>query len=329
MPRSHRRTVFSATFLCGAAVLCLGAGACGKKAASPPLSEGFRLDDPEKAGFTILEIEGTKYTNADFARFVHLTLGKVEIPLSAEAAGRLFDDFTDRKIIALQAGAQGLTLTEEEKSKSPGKIQTDMGRGTAGGVQFEPGPEDIFEELLVEKYLSSQVRDVLVSDEEIASFYDAHKGDYLQPERLQVSQILLAEEGKAMEILEKLRTAGEKEFRDIARTSSAGPEAAKGGVMGIFSLGQLPMELEKVIFSLTEGRISRVVQSAYGYHIFRLDKKFEARLRPQAEAAPIIKTMLLEAKSKETADAHVASLKKTMPWTVFPENLPFIFKKTS
>ncbi|RPI97608.1 MAG: hypothetical protein EHM32_01150, partial [Spirochaetales bacterium] len=157
-------------------------------------------------------------------------------------------------------------------------------------------------------------------------YYESHKNEFFQPERLQVSQILLSTEGKAGQVLSRIRTAGEREFREAARTESEGPEAEKDGLMGVFSLGQLPQDLEKVIFALGEGKISRVVQSAYGYHIFRLDQKLESRLMPAEEAAPLIRSKLLELKNQAAIDAHVASLKSNMKWEIIAENLPFIYE---
>jgi parvulin-like peptidyl-prolyl isomerase len=323
-----RRTVLSAIVLTGAAVLCLGAGACGRKPVSPPLAEGFRLDDPEKAALPALEIEGTEFTNAEFARFVRVTLGENDNSLTAEAASRLFDDFVERKLISRQAADQNIGLTDEEKSASMEMFRAGSGGNESSGAQKDPDPEDLYEGWLVEKFLALQVRDLFVADAEVEPYYEAHKSDYLQPERLQVSQILLAGEGRASEILDKLKNTGEKEFRDVARAESAGSEAGKGGLMGVFSLGQLPLELEKVIFALQEGRISRVVQSAYGYHIFRLDKKFESRLMPAAEAAPLVRAKLLEEKSQAAIETHLSFLKKSMKWTMIPENLPFIYQKS-
>lgn len=318
------KSAFSAAVVTSAAVVCLGMGACGQKAVSPPLSEGFRLDDPEKTALTILKVEDISFTNADFVRFVHLTVGEAETNLNAEAAGRLFDDFINRKLIVRRAAAEGVGLTVEEKSESLAVYR--MNQSGENAPSDEAAQEDFLEGVLVEKYLGLQVRDVVIGEDEVTAYYDTNKNEYFQPERLQVSQILLSAEGKASEVLNKLRYAGEREFREIAKTESAGPEADKGGLMGIFSLGQLPMELEKVIFALQEGRISRVVQSAYGYHIFRLDKKFESRLMPRDEAAPLIRAKLTEQKNQTAVDALIASLKQSMRWEISAKNLPFLYE---
>jgi len=317
---------FTAAAVATAAVLCLGAGACGKNSVSPPLAEGFRLDDPGKAARTVLSVEDISYTNSDFARFARLTLGDNAEGLTAEAAGRLFDDYIERKLIVGAASVGNFGLTDEERTKSLEVFKSNQAGAGPESASASASPEDFLEGILVDKYLAEQVKEITVGEEEIAAYYEAHKNEFLQPERLQVSQILLSAEGKAGQVLERLRTAGEKEFRDAARTESEGPEAEKGGLMGVFSLGQLPLELEKVIFALGEGKISRVVQSPYGYHIFRLDKKLESRLIPAAEAAPIIRAKLLEQKNQAAIDAHVASLKTTMKWSVIVKNLPFIYQ---
>ncbi|MBN1939719.1 MAG: peptidyl-prolyl cis-trans isomerase [Candidatus Aminicenantes bacterium] len=313
---------FSAAVLATAAVLCLGAGACGKKAVPPPLAEGFRLDDPERAALPILTVEDVSFVNADFARFAQLTLGEPGEGLTAEAAGRLFEDFIRRKLIIAAAAARDFVLSEEDKAA----IAEGTGSGASVGQAAQPGREDFLEGALVEKYLTDQVRNIGVSDEEIVAYYEEHRSDFLQPERLQVSQILFSTEGKAGQVLNRLRNAGERLFREAAQTDSEGPEADKGGLMGVFSLGQLPPDLEKVIFALDEGKISRVVQSAYGFHIFRLDKKFEQRLMPVEEAAGPIRAKLLERKNQAAIDAHLASLKEKMKWEVIRRNLPFIYE---
>jgi len=252
-----------------------------------------------------------------------LTVGEPEAALTAEAAGRLFDDFIERKLIVLSAAARGIDLSEEEKEKSLAIFKLNRAEGAA--PPSEADNADLLEGVLVEKYMAVEISGITVPEDEIKAYYEVHKNEFLQPERLQVSQILFSSEGRASEILEKIRSAGENEFREAARTSSEGPEAKNGGLMGVFSLGQLPLELEKVIFALEEGRISRVVQSPYGYHIFRLDRKFEPRLRSRSETAPLIEARLLEQKNQAARDARVASLKETMSWKIRAENLPFVY----
>ena len=48
----------------------------------------------------------------------------------------------------------------------------------------------------------------------------------MKPERVKVSQILLETEGKAIEVLEKVKSASEETFRAVAREDSKGVEAS-------------------------------------------------------------------------------------------------------
>jgi parvulin-like peptidyl-prolyl isomerase len=292
----------------------------GGAEADPSLSS-----DPQNRGRIILEVEGTTFTNADFDKYVRLTAGDSSPSLSAAVLSRLYDGFIEERLFIKRSQAEGVALSDGEKANYLKKLEISM--GTEDNKSLMTDRAVLTERLLVEKYLYLLVKDIRVDDKEIAAYYSLHKGDYLLPEKVQVSQILLASAGQASEVRDRLKNASEEEFRTMARTASSGPEASKGGVMGVFSAGQLPPELEKVIFPMKEGEIGRVVESTYGFHIFRLDKKFEARLVGPSDAAASIRTKLADEKSQRTIAAHLEELKASMDWKPLPENLPFTYQR--
>jgi parvulin-like peptidyl-prolyl isomerase len=281
--------------------------------------------DPQKRGRIILEIEGTTFTLADFEKHVRLAAGEAGPSLTPTVLSRLYDSYVEEKLFLKRAQNKSVTLNEGEKASYLKKLENSMGTEDKRSLMAEEGV--LSERLLVEKYLALLTKDIQVDDNEIAAYYAQHKGDYLLPEEVQVSQILLASEGKASEVRDRLKNAAEEEFRAAARQESTGPEAAKGGVMGFFSAGQLPPELEKVIFPMKEGEIGRVIESTYGFHIFRLDKKIEARLVGPADAAPSIRAKLFDEKSQRAVATHLEELKAGMDWKALPENLPFVYQR--
>jgi len=283
--------------------------------------------ETQRAGRIVLEIEGVTYSDGEFQEFVRSIIGGSGESLAIPALSRLFDDFVEEKLFLRRAQDQNVVLTDDEKGDYLAKLKRAMGVDNEKPEPAVAGEKGLFEHLLVEKYLSLLVRDIGIEDKDIAEFYNQHKSDYLQPERVQVSQILLASEGKATEVRGRLNDATEEQFRAVARAESAGPEAVKGGIMGVFSAGQLPPELEKFIFPMNEGEVSQVAASSYGYHIFRVDKKFEARLISPADAAPAIRAKLLDGKSKEAVAAHLEELKAAMDWKSYPENLSFAYQR--
>jgi parvulin-like peptidyl-prolyl isomerase len=114
----------------------------------------------------------------------------------------------------------------------------------------------------------------------------------------------------------------------MARDQSIGGEAARGGEMGVFAIGQLPDEMESAIFALKEGEISPVLESSYGFHIFRLDSRYEPELISPDKAAPTIRMKLLGLKVKDHIDRHVEELKKSLEWEFYDQNLYFSYQRT-
>lgn len=290
--------------------------------ASPPSLES------ETEGRVILKIGETEYFSSDFKKYIRNAFGEKADTLEAATLSRLLDEFFETKLLFHAAQQKGVVVSEEEKNAYLEKLkQGGAGEETTELWEFESG--DLMEKLVIEKYLAQVTQDVTVDDEEVRRYYELHKSEFFLPERVQVSQILLPTEAEAVETWENLRSASEEEFRVAARTKSIGPEAAHGGEMGVFQKGQLPQEMEAAVFSLAEGEVSSVIESSYGFHIFRLDKKFESEWLSLAEASASISRLLLDLKIKQAIRLHLQSLEGSLKWQLFPENLFFPYQRNT
>jgi parvulin-like peptidyl-prolyl isomerase len=311
------------------AALCLflTASACKRKNAGEDPAAVDAVETAKK-GTIVLQVEGTAYSSADFEKYLKLNAGLEWKTLDSQALSRLFDNYVQEKLLLARAKARAVVLTDGERSAYLAKLKT---ASTVNGVDAPPvatiDDAVVAEKLIVEKYLSTLLATLNVDDAAVAEYYDAHKKDFLQPERVQVSQILMETEAKASDLLNRLKGTGEDGFRAAARAESKGLEAPKGGLLGEFSAGQLPPELEKAIFVLKTGEMSRVVESTFGYHIFRLDRRFETRLQTLADATPAIRAQLFDAKSEALIEAHVEELKATMEWKTDTDKLPFPYQR--
>jgi len=288
---------------------------------------GGGQSSPGSEAFPVLKIGDHVFTAGDFDKYVRSLVGPEREWLTAPALSRLFDDFVDEQLLLQAARGQNLELTAEAKQAFVDRWNRDA--LSQSKEAFKPGDslDHFFDKMLVEKYLNQLVKDVNIGDQDIADYYEAHQTEFQEPVRVKVSQILLRTEAKAQEVLGRVRDEGEEEFRAAARKESIGPEAADGGRMGVFKERQLPRDMDKAVFSLQEGELSRVLKSAYGFHIFRMDKRLEAELVPLEKAAPAIRLKMLEGKVKEARDAHLRQLKETMEWSSIPGNLPFAYQK--
>lgn len=287
---------------------------------------GFDLSDPHKKNEIILQIGDSVFSNSDFSNYVRATLGEDQKALSAISLSRLFDNFVEEKILLQAAKNQNMSLTSEEKREYLEKFSKEVGPVEEAALD-ELDTGILFDRLLIEKYKYELIKDIEVREEEVKEYYNQNKRDFLRPERVQVSQILLETEDKAIETYESVKDASREDFQKIAKEESVGLEAYKGGEMGVFEMGELPYEMEKVIFSLKEGEISPVVESAYGYHIFRLDKRFELELISEEEAESIIRRKVLNHKSQEQLSNHQEELMKSMSWIFYPLNLSFPYQR--
>ncbi len=281
-------------------------------------------EEAARAEKIVLRVEDKVYTLADFERSVRL-INPDNPEMPEEVLAELFTQFVEDRLILYSARKRGLELSPEEKEAFLRQMLRDY--PVEEGLDKELASDPALEEsLLVKKYKHEKIKDVTVTEEEIKKYYQENKKDFLVPERVKVSQILVKSSDEAVKLREQLLGAGEEKFRQAAREFSRSPDAYKGGLMGIFKPGELPWDMERVIFSLEEGQISSVFQSAYGYHLFRVDRKYPPTLMSLEEATPRIRNLLLEKKVKDIIEREIEEIKATYYWQVFPENLPFKYE---
>ena len=129
------------------------------------------------------------------------------------------------------------------------------------------------------------------SEDEIKAWYDSHRGQFEQPEERRASHILIASEklgidkarAKAEELLAELRKNPGR-FAELARKHSDDPgSAGMGGDLDFFGRGMMVKPFEDAVFSLSEGEISGIVPSDFGFHIIKLTGIHAAKLKPLAE----------------------------------------------
>jgi hypothetical protein len=314
-------------FLLWTAILALASGwpACSSKKKAP--APASLLGSPSEPGPVVLQVGSMAYRTADFVRYVDISIGQGGRKLGALALSQLFDEFVDDKLLLQAAVSANVSLSPGEKDEFLKKLREEgwTAEEESAALGSDEGP--LSDRLKVEKYVFGLVKDVTVTDDEVSAYYQQHKGQFFLPERIKVSQILLPTEPAAVEVWEALRGGSEDDFRAMAKARSVGPEAAEGGLMGVFQKGQLPAEMEPSVFSLQEGEISPIVRSSYGFHIFRLDKKYDAEEMSLQDASASIKLDLLDQKVKAIIARRLRDLRESLDWTVFSENLPFAYQQ--
>lgn len=98
-------------------------------------------------------------------------------------------------------------------------------------------------------------------------------------------------------------------FGDLARAHSACPSAAHGGNLGQITAGQTTWEFEQALAALTPGSIAlSPVETRYGLHIVRLDRKVEGQQLPFEVVADRIADYLRDSVAHRAAAQYIARL---------------------
>lgn len=160
-----------------------------------------------------------------------------------------------------------------------------------------------------------------ISDEDLREEYAGHADRFRRPALIRVSQLLFRTR-EAADAAQKRLQAGEP-WPEISRTLSLAPNAATGGSLGLLSRTDLPREFERELWGLPAGKTTGIIAAPHGFHILRVDERFEARDISFDEAKPALRLSLAEERSAKAAADLVAAARRRHPVAVVEEHLPF------
>jgi peptidyl-prolyl cis-trans isomerase SurA len=158
------------------------------------------------------------------------------------------------------------------------------------GYSYEDFKANIRNQIITQEVMRQEVgRRVSITPGEVQRYFQEHKQDYVQPESVHLTEILIstgtpaptpeggvqddpakvaAAKAKADDIEAKLKAGGD--FSQLARSSSDGQTAAQGGDLGQFRRGALAKVLEDATFSLKPGEFTDPIRTKQGYVILKV-----------------------------------------------------------
>jgi len=232
----------------------------------------------------------------------------------------------DETVLILEADRLGVKASDEELEQELNRLVGDYDRAKLGlelarnELTFESWKEDVRKRLRIKKMELIAVEALIeVGEAEIKKYYEDHTDEFSWPERMRALQIMVADETTAEQIRKKLLSGGD--FAKIAMEKSLSPDAAAGGDLGFFSRGQMPPEFEKAVFGLKVGQLSEVIESIYGFHLFKVVKREQPRLMSYPEARERIMNLLMDRKREKEYKRWLETLRERTPITVHLEVL--------
>ena len=238
------------------------------------------------------------------------------------------EDF-ENEIRSLPEHTQKRMKTGEEKKKHLDKMIEEIllldeaqKRGVDRDEEIRAKVERYRRRLITEKLYQEVAKEKSqVGEEEIQKYFQAHKEQFVQKERIRVRQILIllapnagpekeAEaKKKAEEVLGRAK-AGE-DFAELAKEVSEGPAASRGGDLGYFSRGRMVPAFEEAAFGLkNDGDVSNVVRTKFGYHIIQLTGRQPAKELSIEEVRDRIVRQLESARRREVRQSLAKELRQ-------------------
>jgi len=163
------------------------------------------------------------------------------------------------------------------------------------GVSFEDFKANIRNGIITQEVIRDEVgQRIQVTPGESIAYYEQHKQDYVQPESVRLSEILVstgtpsapdaitgapaaedpakiaAAQAKADDIEARLHAGGD--FAQLARSFSDGPTASEGGELGQYKRGGLASVIETATFALQSGQYTAPIRTRQGFAIFKVEQ---------------------------------------------------------
>ena len=270
----------------------------------------------------LAEVNGQSIAREQFIAELHDSRAGNTEPLPSDPVTWLqvkvafLDQMVERLLIEQEAVRRQITVTDQDEDDALARMRSDW-------------PKDQFENVLAERqitadHLRQAIRhDLLtgllakkavlpgidVPEPEVQGYYRMHADEFSRPEQVRARQILVKSEAEAAELLTRILTGGS--FVELAREHSISPEADKGGDLGYFGRGQMPLAVENACFALDVHQVSDIIHSQYGYHLFYLESHRSAAVIPLNNARSQIVHKLRDEKSDQAWQRFLADLKSS------------------
>jgi len=144
--------------------------------------------------------------------------------------------------------------------------------------------EQFRDQLTAQRVQQTKIQEISITRPEVVNFFNQIPEDQIPiiPEQVAISQIVAippplddAREAAFQEAL-ALRdsvTTGGKNFEEMAEKYSDGPTGPRGGLLPLMPLDDLVANYSAAASALEPGEISEVVETQFGFHVIRLNRR--------------------------------------------------------
>ena len=270
----------------------------------------------------VATVNGEAIGSEEFVRFIEMEQWKFGEMASAPK-DKMLDHFIRNRLLLAEAKKQGIQAMAQEVQA---KIEAFKGHYpkaedferllTAKGWTLKDFEKNQAEALTIQKLVEAVTQEAAQTGEtEVKAYYQNNLGEFDHSEQVLARQIVTDSKEKAT-ALRKMLLEGAS-FEEIASKYSLSPDRKKGGELGWFERGVMPKEFDDICFYLEVRRLSQVIKTPYGFHLFEvLDKRPEGRFAFD-EVKKEIETKLKAQKGREAFQAWFDKLRSVADIKVY------------
>ncbi len=220
----------------------------------------------------------------------------------------------ERKLQLQEAKTRSIEVTDQEVRQA---VQNMKQQGETIDETNPANMKNVREQLTLLKVVDREVRSgVMVADSDMKRYFQEHRDRFALPEEYTLSQILILPRSpddtadakeKVRDVMKRLKQG--ESFEDLALQYSDGPNASRGGRIGLVRQGELLPGIERAIAKLVPGGISDVIETSEGFQVVRLEDKKPKQFRPYEEVRIEIQGLVFQQKSEDVFQSWLADLK--------------------
>ena len=192
---------------------------------------------------------------------------------------------------------------------------------TKSGQDFEDFKSQIKNQLLTQEVIRKEVGSrVIISHEDVAKYYDAHKNEFVRPETVVLREIFVSTENKpeadvptlhkkADNLRDRVLKNGD-DFGELAKRFSDSPTAQQSGELGSFERSKLDPNISEKVFALNRGQMTEVIETKTGFEILQVQERYQAGEQPLDKVEAEISNKLYEQKMDPSLRDYLKTLRE-------------------
>ena len=233
----------------------------------------------------------------------------------------IIDKIVEKRLILEYGRKNGITVSSDELENAVKAIKQDYPEDVFNEIllkryiDIKEWKKNLNEELLMKKIVETALKDsTAVTFEEAKEYYENHQDEFRHPPMVQIRQIVTKTKEDMQTILKQIKDG--KSMAEQAKKYSITPEAENEGILGWVQKGQLDEKIDRLIFSLKEGELSKILETPYGFHLFKVIAVKEEGIEEFPEAVKDIESKISMDKREAMYSKWLEALKVEFPVSV-------------